>query len=80
MSCNIFQKYGTMLPINNRNREETNMTEWEKAQNGYLYDANFDEEIVKEREIWLLQRLFTAIMGLIFRSERIFIPITIVRF
>lgn len=69
-----------MLPINNRNREETNMTEWEKAQNGYLYDTNFDEEIVKERETWLLQRLFTAIMGLIFRSERIFIPITIVRF
>lgn len=39
-----------MLPINNGNREETNMTEWEKAQNGYLYDANYDEKIVKARE------------------------------
>ena len=26
------------------------MTEWEKAQNGYLYDANYDEKIVKARE------------------------------
>lgn len=25
------------------------MTEWEKAQVGYLYDANYDEEIVKAR-------------------------------
>ncbi len=25
------------------------MTEWEKAQNGYLYDANYDEEIVEAR-------------------------------
>ena len=25
------------------------MTEWEKAQNGYLYDANYDEEIVMAR-------------------------------
>lgn len=25
------------------------MTEWEKAQNGYLYDANYDEEIVGAR-------------------------------
>lgn len=25
------------------------MTEWEKAQAGYLYDANYDEEIVKAR-------------------------------
>ncbi len=25
------------------------MTEWEKAQNGYLYDANYDKEIVKAR-------------------------------
>ncbi len=25
------------------------MTEWEKAQNGYLYDANYDEEIVNAR-------------------------------
>lgn len=25
------------------------MTEWEKAQSGYLYDANYDEEIVKAR-------------------------------
>ena len=25
------------------------MTEWEKAQNGYLYDANYDEEIVVAR-------------------------------
>lgn len=25
------------------------MTEWEKAQNGYLYDANYDEEIVALR-------------------------------
>jgi len=23
------------------------MTEWEKAQNGYLYDANYDKEIVE---------------------------------
>lgn len=26
------------------------MTEWEKAQNGYLYDANYDKDIVKKRE------------------------------
>ena len=25
------------------------MTEWEKAQNGYLYDANYDREIVEMR-------------------------------
>lgn len=25
------------------------MTEWEKAQNGYLYDANYDEELIKTR-------------------------------
>ena len=25
------------------------MKEWEKAQAGYLYDANYDEEIVKQR-------------------------------
>ncbi|WP_407716875.1 maltose acetyltransferase domain-containing protein [Negativibacillus massiliensis] len=25
------------------------MTEWEKAQAGYLYDANFDPEIVQKR-------------------------------
>ena len=25
------------------------MTEWEKAQNGYLYDANYDREIVESR-------------------------------
>lgn len=25
------------------------MTEWEKAQAGYLYDANYDEEIIKAR-------------------------------
>jgi len=25
------------------------MTEWEKAQQGYLYDANYDKEIVEER-------------------------------
>lgn len=25
------------------------MTEWEKAQQGYLYDANYDENIVKDR-------------------------------
>ena len=25
------------------------MKEWEKAQNGYLYDANYDEEIVEAR-------------------------------
>ena len=25
------------------------MTEWEKAQNGYLYDANYDQEIVEAR-------------------------------
>ena len=23
------------------------MTEWEKAQNGYLYDANYDKEIIE---------------------------------
>ena len=28
------------------------MTEWEKAQNGYLYDANYDEEIVAARTRW----------------------------
>ena len=27
------------------------MTEWEKAQAGYLYDANYDEEIVKARTV-----------------------------
>lgn len=26
------------------------MTEWEKAQKGYLYDANYDEEICQDRE------------------------------
>ena len=26
------------------------MTEWEKAQNGYLYDANYDKEIVEARK------------------------------
>lgn len=26
------------------------MTEWEKAQNGFLYDANYDEEIVVARK------------------------------
>ncbi len=26
------------------------MTEWEKAQVGYLYDANYDEALVKQRE------------------------------
>jgi len=25
------------------------MTEWEKAQNGYLYDANYDKEIIEAR-------------------------------
>lgn len=25
------------------------MTEWEKAQNGYLYDANYDAEIIRTR-------------------------------
>ena len=25
------------------------MTEWEKAQNGYLYDANYEREIVEAR-------------------------------
>lgn len=25
------------------------MTEWEKAQHGYLYDANYDEELIQER-------------------------------
>lgn len=25
------------------------MTEWEKAQNGYLYDANYDEALIKTR-------------------------------
>ncbi len=25
------------------------MTEWEKAQAGYLYDANYDEKIIKDR-------------------------------
>ena len=25
------------------------MTEWEKAQKGYLYDANYDKEIVEVR-------------------------------
>lgn len=25
------------------------MTEWEKAQNGYLYDANYDEELTNAR-------------------------------
>lgn len=25
------------------------MTEWEKAQAGYLYDANYDKEIVEAR-------------------------------
>ena len=25
------------------------MTEWEKAQNGYLYNANYDKEIVEAR-------------------------------
>ena len=25
------------------------MTEWEKAQKGYLYDANYDKEIVESR-------------------------------
>lgn len=25
------------------------MTEWEKAQAGYLYDANYDKEIAAER-------------------------------
>ncbi len=26
------------------------MTEWEKGQAGYLYDANYDPEIIKSRE------------------------------
>lgn len=26
------------------------MTEWEKAQQGYLYDANYDEEIIEARK------------------------------
>lgn len=26
------------------------MTEWEKAQAGYLYDANYDESLIKARE------------------------------
>ena len=26
------------------------MTEWEKAQKGYLYDANFDKDVFKKRE------------------------------
>ena len=26
------------------------MTEWEKAQKGYLYDANYDKEIVEARK------------------------------
>ena len=31
-------------------QEETaEMTEWEKAQAGYLYDANYDKEIVEAR-------------------------------
>ncbi len=30
--------------------EENKMTEWEKAQNGYLYDANYDEDIIKLRK------------------------------
>ncbi len=26
------------------------MTEWEKAQAGYLYDANYDKELIRQRE------------------------------
>ena len=26
------------------------ITEWEKTQNGFLYDANYDEEIVEARK------------------------------
>ena len=33
------------------------MTEWEKAQNGYLYDANYDKEIIEARtrcaDLWV---------------------------
>lgn len=29
------------------------MTEWEKAQLGYLYDANYDKDIVKRRKKFL---------------------------
>lgn len=30
-------------------RNDYKMTEWEKAQAGYLYDANYDADIVEER-------------------------------
>ena len=31
------------------------MTEWEKAQAGYLYDANYDQEIVEARTKGILK-------------------------
>lgn len=30
--------------------ETVNMTEWEKAQAGYLYDANYEKELIEKRE------------------------------
>ena len=30
-------------------RGDVQLTEWEKAQNGYLYDANYDKDIVRAR-------------------------------
>ena len=40
------------------------MTEYEKAQEGYLYDANYDEELAVKRseEITSSRSHFTAIM------------------
>src|SRR5699024_10370913 len=32
-------------------KENQSVREWEKAQKGYMYDANNDEEIVKAREV-----------------------------
>ena len=29
--------------------KKADMTEWEKAQQGYLYDASYDQEIVDAR-------------------------------
>lgn len=41
--------------------EEKSMTEWEKAKQGYLYDANNDKEIIEARNKCADRRMQTLV-------------------
>ena len=45
------------------------MTEKEKMLAGMLYDANNDENLLKERLLFLFQLLFGVIMDITLKSE-----------